>query len=101
MAVFYGTKISPHITSLTDGGYLLCSSVPIARTGSQLYLPSEIDFEGAEELRRKDGLIEVFREPEEAFPKGRWPPLRGSRSRTVTRWIQSTQTTTPSIRKAR
>jgi hypothetical protein len=67
MAVFYGTKISPHITSLTDGGYLLCSSVPIARTGPQLYLPSEIEFEGAEELRRKDGLIEVFREPEEVF----------------------------------
>ena len=58
MAVFYGTKISPHITSLTYGGYLLCSS------GSQLYLPSEIECEGKEGLRKKDGIIEVFREPE-------------------------------------
>ena len=41
MRVFYGSRLSDNMT-LTPEGYLICLNVPIARTGSQQYLRSEL-----------------------------------------------------------
>lgn len=56
---YYGDKISDNITKL-DNGCLACLNVPIARTGTYQYLKSEIGLEG-------QGIVEVYREPEEVF----------------------------------
>jgi hypothetical protein len=56
---YYGSKLSDHITRL-DNGCIVCHSVPIARTGTYKYLRSEIGLEG-------DGVVDVYREPEEVF----------------------------------
>lgn len=49
--------------SLTPEGYLLCSSVPIARIGSQIYAAHELPALAA----GNDGLVTVIREESEVF----------------------------------
>lgn len=49
--------------SFTPEGYLYCEDVPLARTGVQLYLPSELD--GIPP--GPDGLIHVSRDPADVF----------------------------------
>jgi hypothetical protein len=69
MHAFYGSRISPHISKLNDGG-VLCQAVAIARTGDQEYLPHELaDFAGElpEGLKRKNGRVIVHRPAEEVF----------------------------------
>ena len=69
MLAFYADRISAHIAKLKDGG-ILCLSVPIARTGDQEYLPSELaDLAGTppEGLRTKNGRVIVHRPAEEVF----------------------------------
>lgn len=59
MRAFYGTRFSPNMTK-TPEGFLICHSVPIARTGWQEYMPHEIGSTG-------DQLIKVYRSDEEVF----------------------------------
>ena len=59
LKAFYGAKLSPHMTE-TPEGFLICQSVPICRTGTQKYMPSEIGEKGA-------GLVDVYRNEDEVF----------------------------------
>lgn len=62
MAKFYAPlKLSENIRS-TPEGFLLCLNVPIARTGWQEYGQGETPLEAGE-----DGLVRVYRSPEEVF----------------------------------
>lgn len=58
---YYGDKISTNI-AMTPEGFLVCRNVPIARTGYQQYLESEL-FEDGDPLE----IINVFRSPNEVF----------------------------------
>lgn len=56
---YYGSKISNNITELSDG-CILCSNVPIARTGTYKYLREEVGLDGS-------GIVDVYRTDEEVF----------------------------------
>lgn len=58
---YYASKISNNI-SVMDNGCLICFNVPIARTGSYKYLREELGLDG-------NGIVEVYRTPEEVFSK--------------------------------
>ena len=58
---YYGSKISEHITKLSDG-CIICHDVPIARTGTYKYLGSEVGMD-------TDEIVDVHREPEQVFSK--------------------------------
>ncbi len=58
---YYGTRLSENISRREPEGYLLCLNVPVARTGTQEYLPAEIGLPGSGEP------VPVFRPPEEVF----------------------------------
>ncbi|MCL1939545.1 MAG: DUF2213 domain-containing protein [Desulfovibrionaceae bacterium] len=59
---YYTTHdLSPHIQE-TPEGFLLCSGVPIARTGVQEYTPDEVPVEPG-----PDGVVLVVREEAEVF----------------------------------
>jgi len=58
---YYGTRLSENISRREPEGYLLCLNVPVARSGTQEYLPSELG------LPSGLGLITVYRPPEEVF----------------------------------
>ncbi len=59
--IYYGTRLSENISRREPEGYLLCLNVPVARTGSQDYLPEELN------LPRGPDLIPVFRPESEVF----------------------------------
>ena len=40
---YYGTRLSENISKREPEGYLLCLNVPVARTGTQEYLPEELN----------------------------------------------------------
>lgn len=61
MRAYYGSKLSPNQTE-TPEGFLICMNVPIARTGVQTYLRSELGFEDD-----PTGLVDVIRTEEEVF----------------------------------
>ena len=65
---YYGTRLSENISKREPEGYLLCLNVPVARTGTQEYLPEELGLTN-EQLQAKavNGLIHVFRPEEEVF----------------------------------
>ena len=63
---YFGSQISPNQMK-SDEGFLYALNVPIARTGVQKYLPAEVPVDGAEDLAGPDGLIPVYRVPEEVF----------------------------------
>ena len=52
---YYGTRLSENISRREPEGYLLCLNVPVARTGSQDYMPDELGLppEGGLEGDRK------------------------------------------------
>ena len=56
---YYGSKISDNITELSDG-CLLCSNVPVARTGTYQYLREELGLDGP-------GIVDVYRTEDEVF----------------------------------
>lgn len=56
---YYGSKISNNITELSDG-CILCSNVPIARTGTYKYLREELGLDGS-------GIVDVYRTDDEVF----------------------------------
>ena len=41
--IYYGTRLSENISRREPEGYLLCLNVPVARTGTQEYMPEELD----------------------------------------------------------
>ncbi|QHM71286.1 DUF2213 domain-containing protein [Mixta intestinalis] len=61
MQYFFTTRLGETRFELADGS-LLCKDVPIARTGTQTYLPEEIDLEPG-----PDGLVVVYRTEDEVF----------------------------------
>lgn len=61
MFSYYGHPLSPNQLE-TGEGFLICRNVPIARTGQQEYLGTEIGLDS-------DNVVEVFRPPEEVFSK--------------------------------
>ena len=61
MRAYYGSKLSPNQTE-TPEGFLICLNVPIARTGIQTYLRSELGFDDD-----PTGLVDVMRTEDEVF----------------------------------
>lgn len=59
---FYATEQLGPKQSVTPEGFLICHDVPIARTGTQLYLADEVPLEA-----NGAGQVEVSRTPEEVF----------------------------------
>lgn len=62
MISYYGYTISPNQIE-TGEGFLICRNVPIARTGDQKYLGSEIGMTGKDSGK----VVIVHRPPEEVF----------------------------------
>lgn len=60
MLAYYGYTISPNQIE-TGEGFLICKNVPIARTGTQDYLGSELGLSGGE----SEQIIAVVRPPDE------------------------------------
>ena len=58
---YYGTRLSENISRREPEGYLLCLNVPVARTGTQEYLPEELG------LLPGSSFISVYRPEEEVF----------------------------------
>lgn len=58
---YYGTRLSENISRREPEGYLLCLNVPVARTGTQDYLPEELG------LSPGASLVSVYRPEEEVF----------------------------------
>jgi len=61
MKYFFTTRLG-ETRYLTSDGSLLCKDVPIARTGTQVYLPEEIDLEPD-----ASGTVTVWRTEDEVF----------------------------------
>ena len=61
MFCYYGTRISPHMTS-TPEGYLICHDVPLARIGAMEYLADELNISGA-----ASQIVKVNRYEDEVF----------------------------------
>ena len=60
--IYFGTRLSENISRREPEGYLICLNVPVARSGVQEYLPSELG------LPEPDSrLIPVLRPEEEVF----------------------------------
>lgn len=68
--IYYADKISDNIRKREPEGYLICTNVPIARTGVQEYEPDEIGEQGAE-------MIKVYRPEEEVFSKATMASFEG------------------------
>ena len=60
---YYGTRLSENISRREPEGYLLCLNVPVARTGTQEYLPEELGIFG----QGPPGLVPVVRPESEVF----------------------------------
>ena len=58
---YYGTRLSENISRREPEGYLLCLNVPVARTGTQDYLPEELG------LLPGSSFIPVLRPEAEVF----------------------------------
>lgn len=48
---YYGTRLSDNLSFREPEGYLLCLNVPVARTGTQEYLPEELGISTNSEFR--------------------------------------------------
>ena len=65
---YYGNRLSENISRREPEGYLLCLNVPVARTGTQDYLPEELGLSpGSFSFASGPGLISVYRPEEEVF----------------------------------
>lgn len=72
MIQYYGYTISPNQIETHDG-FLICRNVPIARTGDQDYLGSEIGLDGTEAGK----VLAVHRSPEEVFSQATLASFEG------------------------
>jgi hypothetical protein len=43
--LYFAEKLSPHIAESAEG-YLICRGVPVARSGTQYYMPEELQMKG-------------------------------------------------------
>ena len=68
---YYGTRLSENISKREPEGYLLCLNVPVARTGTQEYLPEEVG------LPHGPALIPVFRPEEEVVSPATMASVEG------------------------
>ncbi len=59
--IYYGTRLSENISRREPEGYLFCLNVPVARTGTQEYMPEELD------LPPGPCPVPVFRPESEVF----------------------------------
>ena len=59
--LYYGTRLSSDLSLREPEGYLLCLNVPVARSGTQEYLPEELGLPAGGEA------IPVYRPEEEVF----------------------------------
>ena len=64
---YYGTRLSENISRREPEGYLLCLNVPVARTGTQEYLPEELGLPQPPPGLSPSGLIPVDRPESEVF----------------------------------
>ena len=72
MLAYYGYTISPNQIE-TGEGFLICKNVPIARTGTQDYLGSELGLSGGD----SDRIIAVLRSPDEVFSEAALASFEG------------------------
>lgn len=72
MLAYYGYTISPNQIE-TGEGFLICKNVPIARTGTQDYLGSELGLSGGDSGR----IIAVIRSPDEVFSEAALASFEG------------------------
>ena len=72
MFAYYGYTISPNQIE-TGEGFLICKNVPIARTGTQDYLGSELGLSGGDSSR----IIAVIRSPDEVFSEAALASFEG------------------------
>ena len=72
MLAYYGYTISPNQLE-TGEGFLICKNVPIARTGTQDYLGSELGLSGGDSGR----IIAVIRSPDEVFSEAALASFEG------------------------
>ncbi len=72
MLAYYGYTISPNQIE-TGEGFLICKNVPIARTGSQDYLGSELGLTDG----NADKIIAVIRSPDEVFSEAALASFEG------------------------
>jgi hypothetical protein len=82
MQAFVGSKISPHMARLNDGG-LLCQGVPICRSGEQSYTPDELGITAAQlgmkpEHFASTSTIRVDRPEEEVFSRKTMASFEGA-----------------------
>ena len=81
---YYGTRLSENISRREPEGYLLCLNVPVARTGTQEYLPEELGLTPNSEFRIHNselspagGLVKVYRPEEEVFSEATMASFEG------------------------
>lgn len=72
MLAYYGYTISPNQLE-TGEGFLICKNVPIARTGTQDYLGSELGLSSGDSSR----IIAVIRSPDEVFSEATMASFEG------------------------
>lgn len=72
MLAYYGYTISSNQIE-TGEGFLICKNVPIARTGTQDYLGSELGLSGGE----SEQIIAVVRPPDEVFSEATLASFEG------------------------
>ena len=63
--LYYGTKLSQNISRREPEGYLVCLNVPVARSGTQDYLPEEVG--RPPDHGALDPFVTVYRPEEEVF----------------------------------
>lgn len=68
--LYFADRISEHIRKREPEGYLICTSVPIARSGTQQYMKDEIGQQG-------ESLVTVYRPEEEVFSKATMASFEG------------------------
>lgn len=68
---YYADKLSPNIAK-TPEGFLICKNVPIARTGYQQYLESELVEDG-----NPAQMVNVYRSPKEVFAQATLASFEG------------------------
>lgn len=69
---YYGSRISENMTT-TPEGYLICLNVPIARTGAQQYLRSELGFTDGD----TNEIVDVMRAEDEVFAQATLASFEG------------------------
>lgn len=70
LKAFFGSRFSPNMTR-TPEGYLICHNVPLARTGVQRYLQSEVNQAGGEDV------VNVYRNENEVFSEATLASFEG------------------------